>query len=146
MKILVTGGAGFIGSNFVYYLLREHPEDRVVCYDALTYAGDLETLSEAMKDERFSFVRGDISSRVSVDRLFEAEKPDVVVNFAAESHVDRSITSPEIFLRTNVFGTQVLLEACRKYGVTRFHQYPRMRCTEIFRWTARISFSRSRRT
>ncbi len=122
MKIIVTGGAGFIGSNFVYYLLREHPEDRVVCYDALTYAGDLETLSEAMKDERFSFVRGDISSRVSVDRLFEAEKPDVVVNFAAESHVDRSITSPEIFLRTNVFGTQVLLEACRKYGVTRFHQ------------------------
>ena len=122
MKILVTGGAGFIGSNFIYYELKEHPEDELICLDALTYAGNLETLDEAMKHPSFSFVKGDIANREAVYSLFEAEKPDVVVNFAAESHVDRSIENPAIFLQTNVMGTQVLLDACRKYGIGRYHQ------------------------
>ena len=122
MKRLITGGAGFIGSNFIYYLLEHHPEDQVVCMDALTYAGNLETLADAAKNPRFRFVKADIADRQSVYALFEAEKPDVVVNFAAESHVDRSIKDPEIFLRTNVIGTSVLLDACRIYGIQRFHQ------------------------
>ncbi len=122
MKRLITGGAGFIGSNFIYYLLDRHPEDQVVCMDALTYAGNLETLADAAKNPRFRFVKADIADRQSVYALFEAEKPDVVVNFAAESHVDRSIKDPEIFLRTNVIGTSVLLDACRIYGIQRFHQ------------------------
>ena len=122
MTILVTGGAGFIGTNFVYYQLQHHPEDRVVCLDALTYAGNLENLTEALKNPRFRFVKGDIADREAVNALFEEEKPDIVVNFAAESHVDRSITQPELFLRTNIMGTQVLMNACRKYGVQRYHQ------------------------
>lgn len=122
MTILVTGGAGFIGTNFVYYQLQHHPEDRVVCLDALTYAGNLENLTEALKNPRFRFVKGDIADREVVNTLFEEEKPDIVVNFAAESHVDRSITQPELFLRTNIMGTQVLMDACRKYGVGRYHQ------------------------
>ena len=122
MTILITGGAGFIGTNFVYYQLQHHPEDRVVCLDALTYAGNLENLTEALKNSRFRFVKGDIADREAVNALFEEEKPDIVVNFAAESHVDRSITQPELFLRTNVMGTQVLMDACRKYGVQRYHQ------------------------
>ena len=122
MTILVTGGAGFIGTNFVYYQLQHHPEDRVVCLDALTYAGNLENLTEALKNPRFRFVKGDIADREAVNALFEEEKPDIVVNFAAESHVDRSITQPELFLRTNIMGTQVLMDACRKYGVHRYHQ------------------------
>ncbi len=122
MNIVVTGGAGFIGGNFVYYMLRHHPQDTIICYDALTYAGNLATLEEAMKNDHFRFVKGDIADRTAVYKLFEEVKPDIVVNFAAESHVDRSIESPEIFLRTNVLGTQVLLDACRKYGITRFHQ------------------------
>ena len=122
MTILVTGGAGFIGTNFVYYQLQHHPEDRVVCLDALTYAGNLENLTEALKNPRFRFVTGDIADREAVNALFEEEKPDIVVNFAAESHVDRSITQPELFLRTNIMGTQVLMDACRKYGVQRYHQ------------------------
>lgn len=122
MKRLITGGAGFIGSNFIYYLLDRHPEDQVVCVDALTYAGNLETLADAAKNPRFRFVKADIADRQSVYALFEAEKLDVVVNFAAESHVDRSIKDPEIFLRTNVIGTSVLLDACRIYGIQRFHQ------------------------
>ena len=122
MTILVTGGAGFIGANFVHYQLREHPEERVVCLDALTYAGNLENLTEALKDSRFRFVKGDIADRETVYALFEEEKPDIVVNFAAESHVDRSITQPELFLRTNILGTQVLMDACRRYGVRRYHQ------------------------
>ena len=121
-NILVTGGAGFIGSNFVYYMLRKHPGYRIVCIDALTYAGNLETLSEAMKNENFRFVKGDITDRKTVYSLFEEEKFDAVVNFAAESHVDRSIEEPEIFLKTNILGTQVLLDACRKYGNIRYHQ------------------------
>ena len=122
MTILVTGGAGFIGANFVHYQLKEHPEDRVVCLDALTYAGNLENLTEALQNPRFRFVKGDIADRETVNALFEEEKPDIVVNFAAESHVDRSITQPELFLRTNILGTQVLMDACRKFGVGRYHQ------------------------
>lgn len=122
MTILVTGGAGFIGSNFVYYQLKNHPKDSIVCLDALTYAGNLETLENALKQPNFRFVKGDISNRDLVYRLFEEEKPDIVVNFAAESHVDRSIENPEVFLQTNILGTQVLMDACRKYGVKRFHQ------------------------
>lgn len=122
MKIIVTGGAGFIGANFIYHELREHPEDRIVCYDALTYAGNLATLDAARKHPQFSFVRGDIADRAAVYALFEREQPDIIVNFAAESHVDRSIESPEIFLQTNIIGTSVLLDACRKYGIKRYHQ------------------------
>ncbi|OON87269.1 dTDP-glucose 4,6-dehydratase [Pyramidobacter sp. C12-8] len=122
MKIVVTGGAGFIGANFVYYLLRTYPEDRVICFDALTYAGNMETLASAAGDPRFSFVKGDIADRGQVEAMFEKYRPDVVVNFAAESHVDRSILDPGLFLRTNVLGTGVLMDACRKYGIARFHQ------------------------
>ena len=122
MKILVTGGAGFIGSNFVYYELDNYPNDEVICLDKLTYAGNLETLEIAMKNPKFKFVKGDIADIVFVDELFASEKPDVVVNFAAESHVDRSIENPEIFLQTNVIGTSVLMDACRKYRNIRYHQ------------------------
>ena len=122
MRIVVTGGAGFIGANFVYYLLENHPEDTVIAYDLLTYAGNLETLEDAMKNDNFKFVKGDIADRKAVYELFETEKPDIIVNFAAESHVDRSIENPQIFLQTNVMGTQVLLDACRKYGIKRYHQ------------------------
>ena len=122
MTILVTGGAGFIGSNFIYYLLKHHPEDRVVCLDKLTYAGNLETLDAALKEPRFRFVRGDIADMEAVDALFAQEKPEIVVNFAAETHVDRSVMDPCVFVRTNVMGTQVLLESSRKYGVKRYHQ------------------------
>ena len=122
MKIIATGGAGFIGANFVYYELREHPEDHIICYDALTYAGNLATLDAAQEHPQFSFVRGDIADRAAVYALFEREQPDIVVNFAAESHVDRSIEHPEIFLQANVIGTSVLLDACRKYGIRRYHQ------------------------
>ena len=122
MKIMVTGGAGFIGANFIYYELREHPEDRIICYDALTYAGNIATLNSAREYSQFSFVRDDIADRTAVYSFFEQEHPDVVVNFAAESHVDRSIETPEIFLQTNIIGTSILLDACRKYGIKRYHQ------------------------
>lgn len=122
MVILVTGGAGFIGSNFIYYELDKYAEDKIVCIDALTYAGNLETLEEALKNERFAFYRGDIADGEFVNGVFAKEHPDIVVNFAAESHVDRSIEAPDIFLRTNVIGAMTLLEACRKYGIQRFHQ------------------------
>lgn len=122
MKIIVTGGAGFIGSNFVYYELKNHPGDEIICLDKLTYAGNLETLSNAQNNPNFKFVRGDIADRDAVYKLFETEKPNVVVNFAAESHVDRSIEDPELFLRTNIIGTSVLLDACKKFGIERFHQ------------------------
>ena len=122
MKIIVTGGAGFIGSNFVYYELDNYPEDEIICLDKLTYAGNLETLELALKNPKFKFVKGDIADRKFVYDLFETEKPNVIVNFAAESHVDRSIENPEIFLRTNVIGTSVLMDACRKYGIKRYHQ------------------------
>lgn len=122
MKLLVTGGAGFIGGNFVHYILEKHQEDDVVCLDALTYAGNMETLADVMDNPRFTFVKGDISDRNAVFALFEKEKPDVVVNFAAESHVDRSIEDPGLFLHTNILGAGVLMDACRKYGIKRFHQ------------------------
>ena len=120
-NILVTGGAGFIGSNFIYYELEKHPDRRIVCLDALTYAGNLETLERALKSKNFRFVKGDITDRKAVEALFLEESFDAVVNFAAESHVDRSIDEPEVFLKTNILGTQVLLDACRKRAI-RFHQ------------------------
>ena len=120
--VLITGGAGFIGSNFIYYQQKNHPEDRIVCLDALTYAANIHTLNDAQKSPNFRFVKGDIRDRQTVNALFEAEKPDIVVNFAAESHVDRSITGPEIFLQTNIIGTSVVMDACRQYGVERFYQ------------------------
>ena len=122
MKILVTGGAGFIGCNFVYYMLEKHPDYDIVCLDSLTYAGNLKSLDKAMENPRFKFVKGSISDKDFVDGLFADEKFDVVVNFAAESHVDRSIENPFIFLETNIMGTACLLEASKKYGVSRFHQ------------------------
>lgn len=122
MNIIVTGGAGFIGSNFVYYLLKKHPADRVICYDSLTYAGNYETVIPALENPNFRFVKGDITDREQVARLFQAEKPDVVVNFAAESHVDRSIVNPDVFLKTNILGTSVLMDACREFGILRYHQ------------------------
>lgn len=122
MTLLVTGGAGFIGSNFIFYWLKHHPEDRVVCLDKLTYAGNLATLAPVMDHPNFRFVRGDICDRTAVKRLFEEEQPQAVINFAAESHVDRSIQAPEVFLQTNVLGTQVLLDACCAHGGVSFHQ------------------------
>lgn len=122
MTIIITGGAGFIGSNFVFHMLREHPQDRVICLDKLTYAGNLSTLAPVMGQDNFRFVKADICDRDAVYSLFEEEHPDVVVNFAAESHVDRSIENPAIFLETNIMGTAVLMDACRKYGIQRYHQ------------------------
>jgi len=122
LKLIVTGGAGFIGGNFVHYMLQEHPGDQIICLDKLTYAGNLSTLADVMDHPNFQFVKMDICDRDSVYGLFEKEKPDVVINFAAESHVDRSIENPEIFLQTNIIGTSVLMDACRKYGIQRYHQ------------------------
>lgn len=122
MKLIVTGGAGFIGGNFVHYMLQEHPGDQIICLDKLTYAGNLSTLADVMDHPNFQFIKMDICDRDSVYGLFEKEKPDVVINFAAESHVDRSIENPEIFLQTNIIGTSVLMDACRKYGIQRYHQ------------------------
>lgn len=122
MKMAITGGAGFIGANFIYYILNNYPEHVVVCIDALTYAGNMETLESALANRRFVFHRADIADRMAIYEIFEEHRPDVVINFAAESHVDRSIENPELFLRTNILGTQVLLDACNKYGIKRFHQ------------------------
>ena len=120
--VIVTGGAGFIGSNFIFHMLASHEDYRIVCLDKLTYAGNLSTLKSVMDRPNFRFVRLDICDRCGVERLFEEEKPDIVVNFAAESHVDRSIENPSVFLQTNIVGAGVLMDACRKYGVRRFHQ------------------------
>lgn len=122
MTIIVTGGAGFIGSNFVFHMLQAHPDYRIVCLDKLTYAGNLSTLEPVLQQDNFRFVKADICDRQAVDKLFQEEKPDIVVNFAAESHVDRSIENPGIFLETNIMGTAVLMDACRKYGIKRYHQ------------------------
>ena len=122
MTIIVTGGAGFIGSNFIFYMLKKHPEYRIVCLDKLTYAGNLSTLAPVFDNPNFRFVKADICDREAVDKLFLEEKPEIVVNFAAESHVDRSIEDPEIFLKTNILGTATLMDACRKHGIQRYHQ------------------------
>jgi dTDP-glucose 4,6-dehydratase len=122
MKIIVTGGAGFIGGNFIHYMMEKYPEEKIVCLDKLTYAGSVETLDSVMNKDNFKFIKGDIADRDLVYGLFEEEKPDVIINFAAESHVDRSVTDPGIFLQTNIIGTGVLLDACRQYGIGRYHQ------------------------
>ena len=122
MKILVTGGAGFIGGNFVHYMVETYPEDMIVNLDLLTYAGNLETCKPVEGKSNYKFVKGDIADREFIFKLFEEEKFDVVVNFAAESHVDRSITDPEIFVKTNVMGTTTLLDAAKEFGVKRYHQ------------------------
>lgn len=122
MNILVTGGAGFIGSNFIFHLLRTYPSYRIICVDKLTYAGNLSTLTSVMDNPNFRFAKADIGDREAINQLFAEEKPDMVVNFAAESHVDRSINNPGIFLETNILGTDVLMDACLKYGIKRYHQ------------------------
>ncbi len=122
MKIVVTGGAGFIGGNFVHYMLNKYNDYKIICLDALTYAGNMETLEPVKNNTNFKFYKADIADRTAVYEIFEKEKPDIIVNFAAESHVDRSIDNPGIFLQTNVIGTGVLMDACRKYGITRYHQ------------------------
>ncbi len=122
MNVLVTGGAGFIGSNFIFHMLNKYPEYQIICLDALTYAGNISTLESIKDNPNFRFVKGDITDRKLVNELFEKESFDFVVNFAAESHVDRSIEDPGIFLKTNIIGTQVLMDASRTYGVKRFHQ------------------------
>lgn len=121
-KFLVTGGAGFIGGNFLQMMVNRYPNDEYVCIDALTYAGNLETLEPIMNKPNFIFVHENICNKEAVFKLFEKEKFDYVINFAAESHVDRSIENPEVFLKTNILGTQVLMDACRKYGIKRYHQ------------------------
>ena len=122
MKIIVTGGAGFIGGNFVHYMLNKYNDYKIICLDALTYAGNMETLEPVKNNPNFKFYKADIADREAVYEIFEKEKPDIIVNFAAESHVDRSIDNPGIFLQTNIIGTGVLMDACRKYGITRYHQ------------------------
>ena len=122
MRILVTGGAGFIGGNFVHYLLKKYKNYEIICVDCLTYAGNLETLDSVMSFPNFKFYKTSITNRNEMDNIFSIERPDIVVNFAAESHVDRSIESPDVFLMTNVIGTQVLLEMCKKYNIMRYHQ------------------------
>ena len=137
MTVIVTGGAGFIGGNFIYHMLKNHPEDRVVCVDCLTYAGNLSTLKAAMEHPNFRFCKINICDREAVYQLFEEEHPDVVINFAAESHVDRSIENPEVFLQTNILGTAVMMPAGNMAfsGITRF---PRMRFMETCLWIVRI--------
>lgn len=120
--IVVTGGAGFIGSNFVYYMLNKYPDYRIICVDCLTYAGNINTLKKAMENPNFRFAKINICDKPAIKQLFEEEHPDIVVNFAAESHVDRSITGPEIFVKTNVEGTQTLMEVCRELNIPRYHQ------------------------
>ncbi len=122
MKILVTGGAGFIGGNFIRFTRNKYPNYKIVCVDLLTYAGNLETLADMLGMSNFKFEKADISNAKDIDRIFNAERPDIAVNFAAESHVDRSIEDPGLFLKTNILGTQTLMDACIKYNVKRFHQ------------------------
>ena len=122
MKFLITGGAGFIGSNLMHYEVKNYPDDYFVCIDALTYAGNYNNIKDLESFDNFKFVRGDITDRDLIYKLFEEEKFDYVINLAAESHVDNSIKNPTIFLTTNIIGTSVLLDACRKYGIKRYHQ------------------------
>ena len=122
MKMLVTGGAGFIGSNFLHYMVNKYPDYQIVCLDDLTYAGNYNNLKPIINKSNFKFVKGNITDKDFVEDLFEKEKFDVVINFAAESHVDNSIKNPQIFLTTNIIGTQVLMDASLRNGVKRFHQ------------------------
>lgn len=122
MKILITGAAGFIGSNFLFYMKKKYPEYQLVALDKLTYAGNLNTLAPLKNEKNVTFIKMDICDRKSIYKLFKEEKFDIVVNFAAESHVDRSIENPAVFLETNVMGTQVLLDASREFSVARYHQ------------------------
>lgn len=122
MKLIVTGGAGFIGSNFIFYIMNKYEDYKIICIDKLTYAGNLKTLKTVENNPNFIFIKEDICNRKEIYKIFEEYKPDIVVNFAAESHVDRSIESPEEFLTTNILGTSVLMDACKKYGIRRFHQ------------------------
>ena len=122
MNIIVTGGAGFIGGNFMHYMVNKYPNDRIICIDSLTYAGNMETLEPIKDKSNYKFYKVDITDRKSIYEIFENEKPDYCINFAAESHVDRSVDNPEIFLKTNILGTQVMMDACRKYGIKRYHQ------------------------
>ena len=122
MKILVTGGAGFIGSNFMHYVVNEYPDDQYVCLDALTYAGNYNNIKSLEGKKNYKFVKGDIRDKEFIESLFEQEKFDVVINFAAESHVDNSIKNPNIFADTNILGTLTLMNACNKYGIKRYHQ------------------------
>ena len=122
MKILVTGGAGFIGTNFIYHLVSKYPDYKIICIDKLTYAGNKDNLASLFKNPNFKFYKTDICCKSSIDKIFSKERPDIVVNFAAESHVDRSIKNPQIFLKTNIIGTSVLMDASIKYGVKRYHQ------------------------
>lgn len=122
MNIIVTGGAGFIGGNFMHYMVNTYPDDNIICVDCLTYAGNLETLEPIKDKKNYKFIKEDITNREGIYKIFENEKPDIIINFAAESHVDRSVETPEIFINTNILGTQVLMDACRKYGIKRFHQ------------------------
>ncbi len=121
-KILITGGAGFIGANFVHYILNKYKDYKVVNLDKLTYAANISNLDDIKDNKNYKFIQGDICDKSLIDNLFKNEKFDIVVNFAAESHVDRSICSPDIFVNTNVLGTQILLDASLKYNVERFHQ------------------------
>ncbi len=122
MKFIVTGGCGFIGSNYLHYVVNKYPEDELICIDSLTYAGNYHNLEPVLGKDNFRFVKLDITDREGVDQLFATEKPDYVINFAAESHVDNSIKNPGIFVKTNVMGTQVLMDAALKHGVKRYHQ------------------------
>ncbi|HHX49070.1 MAG TPA: dTDP-glucose 4,6-dehydratase [Clostridiales bacterium] len=122
MKILITGGAGFIGGNFIHYILKKYKNYKIICVDKLTYAGNLSTLNTALESPNLSFFKTDITDKDSIFSIFENEHPDIVINFAAESHVDRSIKDPQIFTITNIVGTQVLMDACREYSIQQFHQ------------------------
>lgn len=122
MTLIVTGGAGFIGVNFILYLLKHYPQDKIICVDKLTYAGNLDALQGAVANPAFTFIKADITDAAAMEPIFEQEKPDIVINLAAETHVDRSVNQPDIFVKTNIVGTQVLLDLCRKYNVKRFHQ------------------------
>lgn len=122
MRIIVTGGAGFIGGNFIHYLLNNHPDDEIWCVDCLTYAGNISTLFDIQSRKNFHFCKINITDKKAIENLFQECSPEVVVNFAAESHVDRSIRDPGLFLKTNIIGVQILMDACKKYNVKRFHQ------------------------
>ena len=122
MKFLVTGGAGFIGSNYMHYVVNKYPEDYFVCLDALTYAGNYNNIKDLEGKDNYKFVHGDITDSEFVEKLFDEENFDIVINFAAESHVDNSIKNPRLFLMTNIIGTQTLMDASRRHNIKRYHQ------------------------